>query len=142
MVISQYHVSYRKHFPVWALGGLVLAWALLAAGCLHLNEYDRLKFNLGVMPGPPPPMVSACDVGLVPKMAGLGLVFTGITLAGWRWRRLRREGARAEAMDREDLALLRTARDAMVYLLRKRFTQLRVVSLADFQRRRGRGGPE
>ncbi len=141
MVISQHHVSYKNRFQVWALVGLVLAWALLTAGCLQLNDYDRLKFNLGFPPGPPPPAASAGGAGLASKLAGLGLVLTGVALAGRRWRRLHREGAQAEAVDREDLALLRTARDALLYLLRKRFTKLRVVSLADFQRRRGARGP-
>lgn len=122
--------------------GVVLVWTLLAAGCLHLNEYDRLKFSLGALPGPPPEAAARVDsMGWARWTAGLGLVLLGVAWVGRRWWRLRREGGRAQPLDREDLALVRTARDALLYLLGKRFTRLGVVWLADFQRRRGTRGP-
>jgi hypothetical protein len=142
MDISQHHFGHKSRLRAGWLGGLVLTWALLAPGCLHLNEYDRLKFNLGAPAGPPPPAATpAGGAGWGRAVAGPGLALLGIALAGWRWRRLRRQGAQAQPVDREDLALIRTARDALVYLLRKRFTRLGVVALADFQRRRKARGP-
>ena len=127
-----------RHWPV----GLALVWTLAASGCLHLNDYDRLRFDGGPrLASPLAAAASGGDFGLARGLAGLGLALAGIALAGRRWLRLRREGDQAEAVDREDLALIRTARDALVYLLRKRFARLKVVSLADFQSRRGPRGP-
>ncbi|MCA1906508.1 MAG: hypothetical protein LDL11_07965 [Desulfarculus sp.] len=120
---------------------MLLLAALLAAGCIHVYDFERLKISGGVPAGPPTPVAdNPGAAGLAGKATGLGLALAGIGLAGRRWLRLRRQGAPARALDREDLALIRTARDALIYLLRKRFRWLGVAILADH--RRWRGGRE
>jgi hypothetical protein len=93
---------------------LILLAALCAgAGCLHLA------------PQPPP---AAWGLGLTrPAPAGAGAVGPAAAAAavllaaawvGWRW--LRPRGAAARPPDREDLALLRTAKDALAMLISRR----------------------
>ncbi len=70
---------------------------------------------------PPAPWVQASGGGgvwLAAALLGLGMAWC----LGRRLARARREGA--GPLDREDLALLRTARDALRFLLRKRSRRL------------------
>ncbi len=90
--------------------------ALFLTGCLQLS--DRL----------PPPWPGEAPAGFpaAPAEAGSAwpLLLGCLALAGLAvaWRRLRREGSERLGLDREDLALLRTARDALAILLRKKRT--------------------
>lgn len=139
--MRQYRISHNRR-PWPGLAGLVLLGALLAAGCIHLNDFERLKISGGFSAGSSPLAADDSGVkGLAGKATGLGLALVGIGLAGRRWLRLRREGALSQALDREDLALIRTSRDALAYLLRKRFARLRVAIPPDQRRWRGRREP-
>jgi hypothetical protein len=74
-------------------------------------------------------------------VAGLGVLAVLGALA-WLARRIFWQGAgdgggQGAVVDREDLALLRTARQAMGFLLSKRLKQFKVVALADWLRGRG-----
>lgn len=109
-------------------------------GCLHLRE-----------PAPPWPLETALAARPAAVKSGRGhLILTvvaavvGLIALGWtgaRRRRLRREAGlagepgRGAALDREDLALLRTARDALAFLVRKQLARFRVITLADFRLR-------
>lgn len=77
-------------------------------------------------PPPPPPGRDAATLGLYLVLALLLLLLVGVGLAARRaWRR----GGDRLPLDREDQALLRTARDALVYLIKRRMKRLRVVAL-------------
>ncbi|MCB2225719.1 MAG: hypothetical protein KQH53_03495 [Desulfarculaceae bacterium] len=75
-------------------------------------------------PPPPPPPTDHATLGLYLALALLFLLFVGVGLAARRaWLRA---GGLAP-LDREDAALLRTARDALTYLVRRRARRLRLM---------------
>ncbi len=123
----------------WLLPAL-LASCLL--GCLPLREAQAPGPDLGLSfqaeYGAPAAGKEGHGLGLWWGLLGSGLA--GYILV-WRvkqlWRQWQEECGGAAHLDREDVALLRTAREALVFLLRKRLRQRKVVGLAWFRGRRG-----
>ncbi|MFH1057815.1 MAG: hypothetical protein V1797_03920 [Pseudomonadota bacterium] len=138
MDICQHRFSYIRHRAGLAALGL----ALLAGctGCLHLREpASAWPLETALAPRPAPPRGGRGHLALTLLAAVMTLTALGWGIA--RRRRLRREAGlagqpgRAAALDREDLALIRTARDALAFLVRKQLARFRVISLADFRLR-------
>lgn len=143
MDICQYRLRYNFLRSV----GLALAALLLAAlaGCVHLREHTaQWPSEPSLSQRHAPAVEPAHHLALSLAVAALALVSLG-----WSWarrRRLARQSlaaagqGRAASLDREDLALIRTARDALSFLVRKQLARFKVVALADFRRRRGGAG--
>ncbi len=107
--------SLRTYWGWGARLGLALLClpGVLAAGCLRVGSQalDRPLAMTYAAAGPRAwSWPAAASLALVAGCAGLGV-------AWWRLRRLGRR--RARPLDREDLALLRTARDALAMLRRR-----------------------
>ncbi|MBI5522912.1 MAG: hypothetical protein HY910_09800 [Desulfarculus sp.] len=107
-------------------------------GCLHLREPLERPSGLDL-----PPLVSPALGRGLPATAsplwGLGagvLILGGVGYGLRRWRQAWRQAGQGVPLDREDLALLRTARDAIGFLAHKKLNGLKVVSLALHRRRR------
>ena len=118
---------------------LVLLAALLASlgGCLHLRESLERPISLdlpGIGPAAKPLTDSAHRVLLVGAWL---LTLGGLVYGLGRMHRAWREAGRGMPLDREDMALLRTARDAIGFLVRKQMGRLKAVSLAGYRRRQG-----
>jgi hypothetical protein len=75
-------------------------------------------------PVTPPPPSESNAWGLYLLLGLAGLVLLGLGLAVWRARQRRED---CLPLDREDQALLRTARDALGYLIKRRMRRLRLV---------------
>lgn len=127
-----------RHFSLPNITKLVLLVVLLthSQGCLHLSEplekANWLERSLAV---PAPSALHASDsrrVGLAAAVLALAV----LAYACWRWRRAWREAGQDPNLDREDLALLRTARDAVGFLAHKQMRRFKVVSLALHRQRR------
>ncbi|MFH1035270.1 MAG: hypothetical protein V1806_12245 [Pseudomonadota bacterium] len=116
--------------------GLILLPSL--PSCLHLRETLERPVSLDLpLAGPGPEQITA-EANRISSVGVWLLTLGGLAYGLGRWRRAWREAGKATPLDREDLALLRTARDALSYLARKQAGRLRVVSLA---LRRGRRKP-
>ena len=138
-----YLKSYMGPMPPHARLALLLALLLAGpVGCLHQAELlerslagPMVESSSGPSPhGPSRPVnplpVLACILGL----GGVGLLLRRCRRGS---RRAGQEDGEPSGLDREDLALLRTARDALTLLVQKQFRRLRVVWLE--QPRPGRG---
>ncbi|BEQ16774.1 hypothetical protein FAK_38400 [Desulfoferula mesophila] len=75
-------------------------------------------------PAPPPSVSESSSLGLYLLLGLAGLLLLGLGLAFWRVRQRRED---CLPLDREDQALLRTARDALGYLIKRRMRRLRLV---------------
>lgn len=143
MDICQHQISYI--FQRAALAAALICLLAGCPGCLHPREpAPRWPKEAVLAPPPSPAAEPGHHLALSLAVAVLALTSLGVSYA--RRRRLAREGmtcgrsGRTLALDREDLALIRTARDALAFLLRKQMARLRVVSLAEFRRRRSPPG--
>lgn len=119
---------------------VVLALPLALSGCLHLagpqpRAAREGPFRESLSGGGPAREEGHLAWWLATALPlGLGL--------GWRvWARRRRRTPASPArrpqaalLDREDLALLRTARDALGFFMRKHLGRMRVVSMAAWRR--------
>ncbi|MCF8033860.1 MAG: hypothetical protein K9K66_17590 [Desulfarculaceae bacterium] len=92
----------------------------VSGGCLVLRAAPPPTWP----PPPPPPGRDGTSLGLY---LGLGLLVLLLVGAGLAARRVWRRGGGLAALDREDAALLRTARDALGYLVRRRTRRLRLI---------------
>lgn len=140
MDICQHQISYKIRRA--ALTAALVCLLAGCPGCLHQREPAPRWPKEAVLAPPPSP---AAEPGhhLALSLAVAGLTLTSLGVGYARRRRLAREGlgvGRTLALDREDLALIRTARDALAFLVRKQMARLRVVSLAEFRRRRSPPG--
>lgn len=130
----------KDHF--WPRLPALALMALLAAscpGCVHI--YENTGFRLAGLAASghlPPPAREEAPAWLLawPLSAALALAY-----AGRRLRRARRAAAvrleKGRPLDRQDLALARTARDALTFLARRQASRWRVALLDEFRRRRG-----
>jgi hypothetical protein len=75
-------------------------------------------------PAPPPPAGESFSWGLYLLLGLAGLLVLGLGLAIWRARERRED---CLPLDLEDQALLRTARAALGYLIKRRMKRLRLV---------------
>ncbi len=118
MSICQYRIYYRKIIISLAL--LLPALGALLGGCVVL----RLPPPIPVWPPPPPPPPQN------PRALGLylllGLLLLLLLWVGLRARRAWRQAGEELPLDREDQALLRTARDALVFFIKRRLKRLRL----------------
>lgn len=140
-IISQPEKISLKRQLKWRVAGLALLAALGAAsaGCLHVHESPPINFaGLGwnALAAPPPPVEPSPSWLLAwPLSLALALAY-----AGRRLLRARRAAARritqGRGLDREDLALARTARDALSLLVRRQMRRWGVVVLEEFRGRR------
>lgn len=143
MDICQHQISYKTRRTALAAALVILLAG--CPGCLRLREPAPVwPVEAALAPRPAPAGETRHHLALSLSVAALAL-----STLGWSWarrRRLAREDlqarrtGRAVALDREDLALIRTARDALAFLVRKQLARFRVVSLADYRRRRGPPG--
>ncbi|MBI4798625.1 MAG: hypothetical protein HY794_07815 [Desulfarculus sp.] len=116
------------------MAGLALLAALvpLLLGCLHLREPLERPNGLDLPPLVSPGLGRGLP-GTASPLWGLGagaLVLGGVGYGLRRWRRAWRQAGQGVPLDREDLALLRTAWDALGFLANKKMSGLKVVSLA------------
>lgn len=116
MVICQVIFNPFKKFACLSCLAALLG---AAPGCLALRSRPAPAWP----PPPPPPPTDGATLGLYLALALLLLLLVGVGLAVGR--ALRRSGGLAP-LDREDAALLRTARDALAYLVRRRARRLRL----------------
>lgn len=120
-----------------AVLALLAALPPLLLGCLHLREPLARPSGLDL----PPLAVPALGRGLPATTSplwglGAGALILGGLGYGWRrWRQAWHQAGAGTPLDREDLALLRTARDALGFLAQKKMSGLKVVSLALHRRR-------
>ncbi|MBU1155392.1 MAG: hypothetical protein KKC30_16725 [Proteobacteria bacterium] len=75
-------------------------------------------------PAPPPPTQDAATLGLYLILVLLLLLFVLLGLAA---RRAWRQAGEGMPLDQEDQALLRTARDALVFVIKRRMRRARLV---------------
>jgi cytochrome b561 len=99
----------------------LLAAGAFMSGCLVL----RLSPPQQIWPPPPPPAQDPASLGLHLSLVLLTLL---LLLAGFWARRAWRRAGEGLPLDREDQALLRTARDALVYLIKRRLKRVRLVA--------------
>ena len=118
MNISQYKLKYLKKIIDLTALGLVLGGFL--PGCLVL----RLSPPQPVWPPPPPPLSQ--DGGALGLYLILVLLLVLLVLAGLAARRAWRQAGEGLPLDGEDQALLRTARDALVFVIKRRMKRARV----------------
>lgn len=98
---------------------------LLAGGPLAGCAVLRLPPPRELWPLAPPPSVQhPSALGLY---LSLGLLFLLLMLVGFWARRAWRRAGEGLPLDREDQALLRTARDALVFLIKRRLKRARLV---------------
>lgn len=91
------------------------------SGCLVL----RLNPPQPVWPpAPPPPSQDAATLGLYLILV---LLLVLLVLAGLAARRAWRQAGESLPLDQEDQALLRTARDALVFVIKRRMRRARLV---------------
>ena len=99
---------------------LCVLLALGGPGCVAL----RLPAPSAWPPAPPPPARDPQTLGLYLLLGFLLVLFVWVGLLARRaWQR----GHGASPLDREEAALLRTARDALAYLAQRRLSRLRLV---------------
>lgn len=139
-IISQLKYISLKRQSGPRLAGLALLALLGTAsgGCLHIHENTPINLaSLGWTALGAPPPAEACPSWLLAGPLTLALAY-----AGRRLLRARRSAAQRIAqgrnLDREDLALARTARDALSLLVRRQMRRWGVVLLEEF-RRGGKG---
>ncbi len=118
-----------------AAPGLLMLPSLL--GCLALREPLERPSSLNPHPPGPGPGQITTEVRRIFNAGAWLLTLGGLAYGLGRARRAWREAGKATPLDREDLALLRTARDALSFLVRKQASRLKVVSLALRRQRRG-----
>ena len=119
MSISQYKSKYLK--KIMALMALSLVLGGFSPGCLVL----RLSPPQPVWPPPsPPPSQDGGALGLYLILVLLLLLFLLVGLAA---RRAWRQAGEGLPLDGEDQALLRTARDALVFVIKRRMKRARLV---------------
>lgn len=124
-----------RRLPLLCRLALLLLGCPAWAGCLHLRAEPRLAVAVSLPASGLPAQESGWAwVGVVALLVGLGGV-------GWLWwRRHRREVGESWGWDREDLALLRTARDALALLVRRHLVRAAAESLRRLRRVAGGGG--
>ncbi len=120
----------------WILPFLLACLLPGLGGCIHLHEISPVYLQSlswsGLSP-PPAPATAAFGPGACLLSLALALAYAGARF--WRARRaaaLRLE--KGEALEREDLALARTARDALTPLVKRHSRRWRVVVLEEFRR--------
>ncbi|MBU1275216.1 MAG: hypothetical protein KJ720_07545 [Proteobacteria bacterium] len=74
-------------------------------------------------PSPPPPQ----DPGVLGLYLTLALLLLLLILVGFWARRAWRQAGEGMPLDSEDQALLRTARDALVFVIKRRLKRARLV---------------
>jgi hypothetical protein len=130
-----HHKTHKSLLWVMALGCLILLLCALS-GCLHLREPLERPASLD-LPQTGPGAEQITTEGQRIFKIGAWLLTLGVLAYGLeRWRRAWREAGQGTPLDREDLALLRTARDALSFLVRKQTSRLKVLSLALHRQRR------
>jgi|GEM_PF-1858717 len=119
MSISQYKSKSLKNKAALTAAGL--ASGGFFSGCLVL----RLSPPQPVWPpAPPPPSQDAATLGLYLILVLLLVLFLLAGLAArWAWR----QAGEGLPLDQEDQALLRTARDALVFVIKRRMKRARLV---------------
>lgn len=128
------HKKYKLLFWIIAVVCLILFCAL--PGCLHLREPLERPGSLDLPQAGPSSEQITTDGPRIFKMGVWLLTLGGLAYGLERWRRAWRQAGQGAPLDREDLALLRTARDALSFLVRKQAGRLKVLSLALRRRRR------
>lgn len=119
MSISQHKLKFLKKKAALAAAGL--ASGALCPGCMVV----RLSPPQPVWPpAPPPPSQDAATLGLYLILVLLLVLFVLVGLAA---RRAWRQAGEGVPLDREDQALLRTARDALVFVIKRRLKRARLV---------------
>lgn len=118
MNISQHKLNYLKKIVRFLAACLVSGGAL--PGCIVL----RLSPPQPVWPPAPPPSQDAATLGLYLILVLLLLL---LVLVGLAARRAWRQAGEVLPLDGEDQALLRTARDALVFVIKRRMKRARLV---------------
>jgi hypothetical protein len=141
-IISQRIILDRKG-QAWRRLAVLVSLSLLGAacgGCLHIHENTPINLaGLGWAALAAPPAADPSPAWLLawPLSLALALAYAGRRLMRAR-RAAARRIARGGSLDREDLALARTARDALSLLVRRQMRRWGVVLLEEF-RRGGKG---
>lgn len=126
--MSNIIITIKSYSAPGRVCGLLAVVFCLAPGCAHHRIPLAGLGRLGAMPGlePPAPLIPFWLLAVLAALALTGLVFR---------RRLKRARGCGPALsvDREDLALLRTARDALRLLFKKKLRGLKLVPLDLFR---------
>ena len=142
MIICQalFYGLRRHRGRPWAVLALVMVLAPATQGCLYLREPPPRPGLSGALVARP-----AGPTAKPSPVLGFGAVLAwGLSLGGlgglWLWtRRAWRLASRARGLDREDLALLRTARDALSLLAAKQASRFKALCLRGPPRAQGPG---
>jgi hypothetical protein len=142
-IICQRAIIALKRHCKWRVTGLALLLCLEMAcgGCLHIHENTPINLSaLGwaALGAPPPAEASPPWLLAWPLSLALALAYAGRRLLRAR-RAAEQRIARGEPLEREDLALARTARDALTLLVRRQMRRWGVVVLEEFRRGRKDG---
>jgi hypothetical protein len=137
-IICQRAIIALKRHCRWRAAGLALLalLGLACGGCLHIHENTAINISgLGwaALGAPPPADASPPWLLAGPLSLALALAYAGRRLLRAR-RAAEQRIARGRPLEREDLALARTARDALALLVRRQMRRWGVVMLEELRR--------